>query len=152
MRCKRCRKCKPLSAFYRRSNGVYFSSCKLCVCAKVRARIELKEKDLLWRSKERERCRAKRHRYAINRVNHKAVNRRWCLRNKDKRRANILASRAQKIGLLVKPEKCQSCHKKTTKLEKHHPDYTKPLCVVWLCKPCHGVTRRKSDSDPILKR
>lgn len=36
------------------------------------------------------------------------------------------------------PECCEGCGLKK-KLEKHHPDYAKPLLVVWLCKPCHAI-------------
>jgi hypothetical protein len=36
------------------------------------------------------------------------------------------------------PELCEGCNK-PVRLEKHHPDYSKPLLVVWLCKPCHAI-------------
>lgn len=21
----------------------------------------------------------------------------------------------------------------------HHPDYSRPLAIIWLCEPCHGI-------------
>ena len=31
----------------------------------------------------------------------------------------------------------QPCKCGATKVEMHHPDYSKPLLVEWLCRPCH---------------
>lgn len=38
-------------------------------------------------------------------------------------------------GLLT-PTPCQHCG--ASKVEGHHEDYSKPLMVVWLCRPCHA--------------
>jgi hypothetical protein len=35
--------------------------------------------------------------------------------------------------LLQKP--CRHCGESRT--ERHHPDYARPLYVIWLCRPCH---------------
>jgi hypothetical protein len=48
---------------------------------------------------------------------------------------------ALKKGILIKPNKCTLCFREE-KLEGHHPDYNKPLEVVWLCKKCHGIVHR----------
>lgn len=48
---------------------------------------------------------------------------------------------ALKNGTLKKPLKCEKCNKKLF-LEGHHPDYSKPLKVIWLCKKCHIETDR----------
>lgn len=71
----------------------------------------------------------------------KEVRQRYALANKHKRKAETKANRAQKRGLLKKPERCQHCGHTTNNLEKHHSDYTKPLEVEWLCTTCHGKTR-----------
>jgi hypothetical protein len=40
-------------------------------------------------------------------------------------------------GLLTR-ERCGSCGAEHS--EAHHPDYSRPLDVVWLCQPCHAST------------
>jgi len=37
-------------------------------------------------------------------------------------------------------ERCEECGS-TYKVEWHHPDYSKPLKVIPLCKTCHGKKR-----------
>jgi hypothetical protein len=44
------------------------------------------------------------------------------------------ASTYLKRGKITR-EACKSCGEE--KAEMHHPDYTKPLEVVWLCRRCH---------------
>ena len=36
---------------------------------------------------------------------------------------------------------CERCGSEES--EKHHPDYEKPLEVIWLCRPCHGLEHRR---------
>jgi hypothetical protein len=58
------------------------------------------------------------------------------------RRKDITRSYAgvyKRRGLLV-PERCQCGAGKT---EMHHKDYSKPLQVQWLCRPCHQVEHQK---------
>lgn len=51
--------------------------------------------------------------------------------------AREILNRAVKSGKIAKPERCESCGK-IKKLTAHHPDYSRPLEVVWLCYECHG--------------
>lgn len=53
-------------------------------------------------------------------------------RQKDNARSH--ANQYQRRGKL-KPEPCLRCGSPWP--EKHHPDYSRPLEVVWLCRPCH---------------
>lgn len=46
-----------------------------------------------------------------------------------------------KVGNIQKPTECSVC-KQTIKVEAHHTDYTKPLEVVWVCRPCHSDLER----------
>lgn len=38
---------------------------------------------------------------------------------------------------------CEVCGT-TKKVEAHHRDYSKPLEVNWLCRPCHKATHEKA--------
>lgn len=51
-------------------------------------------------------------------------------------------------GRLVRPNTCTHC-RKPARVEAHHEDYTKPLDVVWLCKPCHCIADRLKAGRPI---
>lgn len=57
----------------------------------------------------------------------------------DKERARAAVQDAIKDARLVRPEACSRCHKPDAKqgIEAHHPDYSRPLDVVWLCGQCH---------------
>jgi hypothetical protein len=46
---------------------------------------------------------------------------------------------AIKSGRMVKPDTCSRCGKRTSDLEGHHRDYSKPLKVQWLCTSCHAA-------------
>ena len=48
---------------------------------------------------------------------------------------------------ILRPKKCSNCGIECVP-EAHHPDYTKPLEVIWLCHACHGLTWRKPDDKP----
>ena len=45
-------------------------------------------------------------------------------------------SRKIKTGELVRPKTCSSC-KERGDIQSHHPDYYKPLDILWLCRKCH---------------
>jgi hypothetical protein len=58
-------------------------------------------------------------------------------KNRNKVRAWRTVRRAVKAGKIVKPKRCTLCHKKRSLLA-HHPDYSKPLEIQWICWPCHN--------------
>jgi hypothetical protein len=66
----------------------------------------------------------------------------WAARNREKRRAQNMASNAIRDGKLVAPAACERCGK-IGQLHAHHEDYSKPLEVTWLCPPCHGARHRE---------
>lgn len=49
-------------------------------------------------------------------------------------------------GNILKPIICSVC-KQTKKIEGHHPDYTKPLDVIWCCRSCHADLDRVVDKS-----
>jgi len=56
---------------------------------------------------------------------------------------------AIKTGKLVRSENCEKCKKVVIQrngksdIRAHHPNYNKPLYVMWLCEPCHRDWHRK---------
>jgi hypothetical protein len=56
-----------------------------------------------------------------------------------------LARTAVRSGRLVKPDRCDGCGEITAapELHAHHPDYSKPLVVEWLCRACRGFCHRQ---------
>lgn len=55
----------------------------------------------------------------------------------EKARARSLLSNAVCDGKIVRPSQCSLCGFSNGIIEGHHPDYSKPLEVVWVCKSCH---------------
>jgi hypothetical protein len=51
----------------------------------------------------------------------------------------IKARNATRI-LRTEPHSCVECG--APRAHAHHPDYSKPLNVVWLCRTCHSVAHR----------
>ena len=59
---------------------------------------------------------------------------------KYKANARAYANTYQRRGRLA-PKPCVICGSDNT--EKHHPDYDKPLKVIWICKSCHVEHHRE---------
>lgn len=64
----------------------------------------------------------------------------WRERNPEKVAAWRAVQEAVRTGELMVPDACERCGSDGP-LDAHHADYSKPLEVEWLCKPCHGTTR-----------
>jgi hypothetical protein len=52
-------------------------------------------------------------------------------------RAHEILNRYVRRGKIIRPNVCSKCLKEKRRIEGHHPDYNKPLEVVWLCRGCH---------------
>ena len=50
--------------------------------------------------------------------------------------------KAIRDGLFKRPTKCERCGKKVEWIVAHHPIYSKPLKVMWLCGKCHTAVHR----------
>jgi hypothetical protein len=59
---------------------------------------------------------------------------RWHKKNPEKLRAHKLVRAAVVKGQLIR-KPCYIC--KSDKVQGHHPDYSKPLEVIWLCSKHH---------------
>jgi hypothetical protein len=57
-------------------------------------------------------------------------------RNPEKSRARDILTQAVGRGKLTRPNVCSKCNVQCIP-QGHHPDYSKPLEVIWLCVDCH---------------
>ena len=64
-------------------------------------------------------------------------NRARYLRDKEKCQAREKVRYRWKKGYIPKPTDCICAHCNAQAQEYHHEDYSKPLDVIPLCKPCH---------------
>ena len=92
-----------------------------------------------WRDRNPERVRAYSRAYQKNnpeKIN--ASQRAWKKKNPEKCNAQYLARRLVSLG-----SECSLCGS-VEGLERHHPDYSKPLEIITLCTSCHGKVHRVS--------
>ena len=47
-------------------------------------------------------------------------------------------------GTLQRKTHCEKCKETSGKIGAHHPDYNRPLNVIWLCKKCHFEWHKKN--------
>lgn len=122
-RCGTCLALKPPEGFYASNQ----TKCKACVrdAVKSHRRANL---DAI-RAYDRQRSKLP-HRIAGS----VRVTREWRRKHRDRLRAHNMSARAH----LEAPTACEGCGQEA-RLEKHHPDYSQPLLVIWFCKPCHAV-------------
>lgn len=67
----------------------------------------------------------------------------WYFKSKEKQSAHKQVFKALGLGLL-KREPCAQCG--ATKVHGHHPDYSKPLEIIWLCPSHHTQEHIKQKS------
>lgn len=123
--CFKCGKTLPLDAFYKHSQmgDGHLNKCKECTKKDAHERRfgKNREKILAY-------DRARGSRQTADDV------RSYRAANSEKWAAHIAVSNAVKKGILVKTP-CVCCGEQ--RVEGHHPDYSRPLDVVWLCAACH---------------
>lgn len=68
----------------------------------------------------------------------------WRQANPDKRKAQNVVTHALRDGKLERPDVCEHCgvtpeprSNGASGIEASHTDYSRPLDIEWLCKPCH---------------
>lgn len=64
----------------------------------------------------------------------------WNKRNPEKKKAHYIIKRAI-IMKRISKKPCQECG--NLKVDAHHPDYSKPLKVIWLCRQHHKDLHKK---------
>lgn len=143
--CFGCHRVLPCSAFSQDKNSPTGkrARCKACLNAEEKERyprvkqskIEAAER---WRLKHPEQAKAirkKRRSSPEGKALHAIHNKRSSERNPEKVRARKELKLALNIGLVQKLP-CRECG--AEKVEGHHPDYSKPYDVVWLCTKHHN--------------
>jgi hypothetical protein len=125
--CFKCNRCLPLTEFYKHPmmGDGHLGKCKECARLDVRANREKRRDYYLEYDRRRSRTPERRAGIRLSQV-------KWS----DRQRARVLLHNAIARGKIVKPKECETCGEET-KLDGHHPDYAKPLDVMWLCRRCH---------------
>jgi ribosomal protein S27AE len=137
-RCSMCGEVKPLDGFYRkprRSDG-RDSRCKACHNAYVEKRRDPEQVRERKRAYDRGRPEALRRKGNAYRAKHP-----------EKVHAGHVLRRAVREGRIVRPNECEACDASGL-VHAHHPDYSKPLEVRWLCPRCHSAEHRSAALSP----
>ena len=89
-------------------------------------------------------------------VRHGADNHFWRGGARADGRAHDITEKAIQKGVLVRPDICDTCGGDGRKfrdgrhpIQAHHPDYNKPLEVMWLCQPCHHEWHRTNTAKAV---
>jgi hypothetical protein len=145
--CKGCNRELADNQFYRSSRAAHGhqTPCKDCIKARVRAyrtaNLERVRAYDRWRGGLPHR-KAKVAAYQASRAPTLAHGKKtWAARNPEKRKAHFAAQR------IPRPETCQRCGE-PSKLHRHHPDYSKPKVVEFLCPACHSRLHKEVRNLP----
>lgn len=113
---------------------------------------KISQREALRRLNDPERFEKNREKYKKwrqkNRAHLNEYARKWYHQNKEKRRANVILSRGIKKGIIKRNPMCEKCGN-LARTDGHHENYSEPLQVIWLCRPCHS---RKSPRTVIKER
>lgn len=140
-KCTRCGIVKKDTDYYkdtRKSDGLY-ARCKKCH-VKDFSKTPTKEYSRKYRNSQKRIEYMKNYKMTegyTKKTREAAMRYRGNPENKLKIKAREKFATALKFGKLKKPETCETCKNKN--IEGHHPDYSKPLEVLWLCKKHHEL-------------
>ena len=129
--CFKCKTIKPLDEFYKHPQMAdgHVNKCKECNKKDVAKHRE----ENIEKVREYDRKRSKLpHRIELN----KKIVSRWGKNHADRKKAQQILRKAVMNGF-IKKHPCWVCGEKA---EAHHPDYSSPLDVVWLCVTHHRQT------------
>lgn len=148
--CKKCLQSLPLDDFYthpRMADG-HLGFCKTCVKNRVRehrnSNIEkIRAYDRI-RGRYEHRLEAVRVQGRRYRKERRGYGKNWARKNRHKINAELKLNRAVRSGKITKSP-CTVCG--DPKSEGHHPNYEKPLEVIWLCRKHHMEQHRRYHSE-----
>jgi hypothetical protein len=130
-KCIKCGEVKELSEFYgdsSRKSGLH-PWCKDCKKTKQKHYQKTTAGKIVHSRANKSYCKtlkgkkATRKKYEVQKENHP-----------EKEKARVALNDAVRVGK-IKKGLCVIC--KSNKVEAHHPDYQKPLDIIWLCKDHH---------------
>jgi hypothetical protein len=98
--------------------------------------------------KQKEHARKYRESHRIEMVEY---TRKWRKRNWEKVLAQSKLKDHVDRGNIIRPEKCSLCKSSDYRIEAHHPDYSKPLDVVWVCQKCHASIHQRIDEEKLRR-
>ena len=105
------------------------------------------EKAIEWRRNNKDKCLEYTYRWREKHPEKAIVSQRKAIQIQrvkfpEKNKARKLVFTALREGFMMRPDKCSDCNKEC-KPDAHHPDYSKPLEVIWLCRECHNKEHGK---------
>ena len=131
--CFKCHQSKLLAEFYLHAQmgDGHLNKCKECTKADAYIHRHVTHRDSV--------LAYDRARYQIPSRKEKTatMTRIYALKFPDRKKAHTMVGNAVRDGRLIKLP-CFICGE--GKVEGHHPDYSSPLSVVWLCTQCHKDT------------
>jgi len=144
--CYKCKQIKPLVAFHKdmtKKDGVS-SKCKICKATYRKVYYQKnKDKELQgmkqYHLDNSEKIRKKAQEYYATEQGlkqHRLDVKEYRKKYPERCKAHSQFTYALKVNKLKRPTTCELCGIKC-KPEGHHPDYSKPLDVQWLCHKCH---------------
>lgn len=125
--CFKCQKTKPITDFYKHfaMGDGHLNKCK--ECTKADTRMNRSANADYYRAYDRDRASLPHRKEKA-----KMIAERWQKEHPERRAAHMKVLYAIRSGKMT-PLPCWICGEKA---EAHHPDYSQPLDVVWLC-PVH---------------
>ena len=131
--CKICGIEKEIEDYYTHKQMAdgHLNICKECVKIRVRQHAHTEYGRMVekkWLKTPKGKAKKKRHLYRFRKL------------NPDKERAHNLAKHALDNGK-IKRQPCEICGDINT--QKHHPDYSRPLYVRWLCFKHHRMVDKR---------
>jgi hypothetical protein len=139
-KCARCGETKTLGQFHKNkaAKDGHCEVCKICAIARTRQwYAENPERVRRWHLENPERLREHRKTWLKKNPEFRSqANKRYRTKHPQKIKAHMVLNYAVTSGKIIRPETCISCGA-GGRIEGHHPDYSKPLEVIWVCVPCH---------------
>ena len=130
--CKMCGKEKSLIEYYKhpKTTDGHLGKCK--ECAKIDTSSNYRNNIQHYHEYE-----AERRNNETRILDRRKSSKKYSSQNINKRRAQGELYRGVSRGVVTKQKICSHCNAVSERPQAHHPDYSKPLEVMWLCGPCH---------------